>query len=555
MNNKYQLGFGLIDSMIALGIFSVIAVSGIMYFNKQQVNKNAENLANQTRQYAVIFTRNIQHEMRSNESLGKRLNAGEIITLSPNELNDIVWSNSIATKNIFGQTPCLTMMKNNNTNKIEAVMYYVGGKSFGNNNQDMNTVRNANTILGGISGIYANKAVIGNSGWNIATNSVLLQNSYRCGGEIANNSLVINVELLPSWYEFEQNILNSTLLSRGTDLNHGQTELPGHMQNYNTVVTNMGITQGNGIVINQAQNIKLALNNTNSKQSFGFVRPNNNSAIHGSYIKAIGSAKAGDSCTEAQLGEIVLDNGITSTSTALTHSTLTCTASFACPNAVNHAAYCYRTNELQDVVLTNATNGIQDNNGQFRCPASVPFVREDGANTDVTSYINVYVGYNNGSTKSSIVYSLFNVNGDVINQLFNNQPASTNLATGIRRLITLTDTNIASPVISNVAIGNNGYRLELIYLNIGGSVTKIGYSIISNVLDCNALCGKLDTLLGSHWRILGGGDTSVTTNITNGCGCERTDINNGVYNGIAVIKLAGAKLLSVGCTNQPTFTE
>ncbi|MCC2644930.1 MAG: Bacterial shufflon protein N-terminal constant region [Burkholderiales bacterium] len=326
MHNRNS-GFGIIESMLTLALFAAVTMSIIFFTSHNAANKDAKILSAQTEAFAATYAKYLKSNY---DTLVERIQAGPV-TFSPQALDlQHVWPSDLSKANMYQQTPCVTVVKNSDTGEMEALMYYTGVSTH-QSALAANIVRNASIWLGSKGGILLNGKIQGNSGWYINNGSVFLSGVSLCGGSLANNSLAINLDLLPEW---NQNLQPVYSILRGIDNTSGQLSLPGRLKNANTAKSNIYFSQSNGIILDKTypeNPIKLGVTDTGSGSpgtaSVGLTNTMSDRLTLDTLQPNL-AYPAGTPCNAQEEGKTVADKEIPGvTNNILARSTLICTKS------------------------------------------------------------------------------------------------------------------------------------------------------------------------------------------------------------------------------------
>jgi len=367
-------GFGLIDSMVALVFLGFIILTIVQFNHSNNDKKEAKVLAMQTEIYAQTFAKYMNNNY---DEIQQKL-AKNSIVLNPQIIQASgKWPQNLSLKNIYGQTPCVAIVKNTNTSDLEAIMYYIGGRDLPINKTDI--INHASVILGSKGGVLANEEIKGNSGWKINKGSEILNIATQCNGKLANNSLAVNIDLLSDW---NQNLQPVVSIMRGPDpAKGGQETLPGHISNANTSKANIYLPEGKGVVFSNAdpqQPIKLGMIYSGSSGGTGTptigLGDKKISTLVADTIQPDMIVKAGQACTKDEIGKTVVDLGTDSkANNVLARNTLVCTHNeMLCVNKDNTHT-CYLPSISNQIIFKNYKEGIQDFQGKFICPSYAPF--------------------------------------------------------------------------------------------------------------------------------------------------------------------------------------
>lgn len=561
-----NMGFGVIESMIALTFLAAVMLGIILFNSNNSAQKDAQILSMQTEAFAMAFANYMNH----NHKLLSQLASITPVKLSSQELG-VAWPIDLSTKNRYGQIPCVTIVMNPLNGELEALMYYVGGLS-DISAKSLNLVRSASIALGGEGGILLNGAIQGNSGWQIDSGSMFLSNYAECGGVLTNNSLAVNLDLMPQW---NQDLQPAYSLLRGEDKMIGQKSLPGHIKNANTLKSNLYFNAGTGIILDNSDQINP------TKLGISYY-----SAGTGEAILGLGSSvatklvsdsfqpellfKPGDSCSLPEEGKVVADGGIPGVASKLiARSTLVCTQNDLLCGDGN---YCYLTSIPNQITFRNILKGIQNADSQFICPKSVPFAMN--VQTGLLGGGQIYAIVNSSGTTSPNAITARLDKNRIFTRVINCSVRGCNpgirtdyksgIVDGIGQLVSVDlATLTGEPVGATSGGGNPDY--QVIQGVIGNYTTPIGYKVDSGITACSQVCSDLKQVLGNNWQLLGTQRQSrigASVGIDNsqlGCACERTDfsgMNPDNYNGIAAVILSVQSILvSVTCSNMPLFNK
>lgn len=501
--NLRNKGFGAIDSMISLVLLSTILLLIVAYNQNDQRYKVSKVLSDQTDAFAVAYA---SYARKIISTQTEFLPTGAV-TWSPNSIS---WPTNLAKQNIYKQIPCLTISRNNNSGGLEAIMYYVGGKAE-TTSQTTNIVRDAAITLGSKGGVFLNGIAIGNSGWSLAYDSPLIKGGGVCGSAPTNNSVLVNLNLLPDWREW-QYLQTPVSITRGLDKASAPLQLPGRLRNFNTLKANLNIASNKGIVLNSADPnspVKLSLqyNGTGMGTATLGLGSNSTSTIIADTIQPSSYFKAGQTCSINEVGKTVADQGVAATSSQyLARSTLVCTQN---DMLCGSGSYCYLPSIANKIVFKNTNKGVQDTNGVFICPSIVPFAV---ANSTVITYADIYTDFKVGDSLQ----------------------------------------NLKNPAVTNYNLGSVLYTAIPIEHSLSGYMTNLGYRLNNSGTSCNTVCSLLNPILTRQWRMQGTQNPALKFQVNNGCACERNDLSSS--NNLAIMQFSSPQLPSVTCSNMPVYT-
>ncbi|MCC2624336.1 MAG: hypothetical protein K0R14_209 [Burkholderiales bacterium] len=572
--HKHNSGFGILESMLVLAMLATITL-GIVWFNSRDAaKKDAKILSAQTEAFIKAYTKYMKiAEVYT--LLLQQAQAGPV-TLSPSLLSSkSAWPVDLAMKNMYGQIPCVTIVKNSNSGSLEAMMYYVDG-SKQQSALALDIVRSASIWLGGKGGILINGAIQGNAGWSVDKDSEFLSGASQCGSALANNSLAVNLDLVLDW---NQDLHSLYSILRGEDTTSGQSSLPGRLKNANTSKSNIYLGPTAGIILDNsdpANQVKLAIQYKGSGSGAPTLGLGNNvsNKLVGDALQPNLFFGAGQSCNFDEEGKTVADQGLRGdTGGVLSRSTLVCTHSDVLCGAVG--GYCYLTSIPNQITFQNTTKGIQDPSGKFICPQAVPFAME--VKTGFLGGGQIYVIDNKGGASPNGIMVKLNKNG-VFTRILTCPTGGCNpgirtdytsgIIDGIGELLSVDLNTITGKSFGTTVAGGAIPDYKVIQGTMSGYSTPIGYSVmtIPNADSCKKVCANLNQSLGNGWQLLGTQRQSRGENPVNidsqdlGCACERTDFsgaNPDNYNGIAAVieSILPAIIISVTCSNMPIYDK
>lgn len=239
-------GYTLIE--ILMGVFAVAILSAAitpLVMANYQVN-NAQSMADQTISYAKIYVRYL---LNKDNDIRKTIKNQTIafIPWSSIKVSNYIPTGSISDTNSLGQTPCVVVMENSITNQLMPFLFFVGGDA---RQKRFSTLDANNTInqIGGMAGVFVNDpndkdvrqsgaGVFGNkAGWFLGKNSEYIkQIQSGCGGELNNNSIVMNIGMMS---EYNTNIAPDVSLHRLQDTANPHL---GDPDNANTSITDISL--------------------------------------------------------------------------------------------------------------------------------------------------------------------------------------------------------------------------------------------------------------------------------------------------------------------------
>lgn len=345
-------GFTIIEILITLAFLGVISVLYYKNNNKEIDLRRSRALADQANVHAKLF---INYLVSNESSISTATSSTTPMVIS---MDQLIASGSVQTAtgvNLLSQKPCLAIVKNPNTKKIEAVMYYVSEKT--NPNITKAFMQTAAISLNELAGVY-DGANVRTSTWSLPSSSVYFLNSGQCvsGYTLRANSLVLNLNLYP---EFNNSIHQDIGLYRKLDPNNRANPL-GTAGNKNTSLTDI-ITNGKDIQLNNSANLKLTTNNPSSLSL-------NNANLMANTFEASSMIASGTQCSSSDLGTIARQGDA---NVGNTQSDVVCSYS---PLICGGAGYCY-TPVLNNTIIYKDVSKSGWMGTAFTCPANVPYLQ------------------------------------------------------------------------------------------------------------------------------------------------------------------------------------
>ena len=261
-------GFGLLDSLVALAIFGTVLTLYVRQTEDINISKRAKNYAINSITEAKEFAKQLQtfvstgsskykdsgSAVYKNETLYElnknllRASPNSVITFAPSN-----WDSKYQTTNMFGEKPCLALAYNASTDTMYGIMFYVADKEKTYKDKSK-LIQRALLSLNGKGAAYVDSSIAqavnqnrdGNNilsptSWSPNNLNTLVSGAKKCGGKIATNSIIINMDLLP---EFNQRLIAVSGLVKSTSQNNtNQTYLPNHLFNANTIKSNLTVSE------------------------------------------------------------------------------------------------------------------------------------------------------------------------------------------------------------------------------------------------------------------------------------------------------------------------
>lgn len=207
---KFKKGYTLIEVLI--GVIAISAMSAAivpLVLNNNQI-ANAQSLANETILYSKIYAKYL---LNNDKVIRDAVQSNGIAFVRWTSLKNTGYapSGTIADTNTLGQTPCVAVMSNSQTNQLTPFMFFVGGNGRERNFTSLDASNTINQI-GGMAGVYLNDpsnkdvwqsgtGAFGNkSGWFLpSTTPYLQQIQSGCGAQPSNNSIVMNLNMMSEY--------------------------------------------------------------------------------------------------------------------------------------------------------------------------------------------------------------------------------------------------------------------------------------------------------------------------------------------------------------------
>lgn len=400
VNFKKQLGFGLVDSIITLVLLASALLIYTIIKNNIRETQQAKILADETYAFSEAFASYINRPPVYN-TLTTKPYQNIIKAFTPAMIQasgSTNWPNGLLGKNLFNQIPCLITSASTATGDVEAIIVYTSGPSI-HSGRARRIMSKAAIELGGIGALVMNNKIYGNSGWfiDLNGNSPFVKGIANCGGKIPNYSIAVNLDLMMQW---NQKLQPPTSITTAPDQNvnslyakGGSTiySLPGHMYNSNTTKTDLYLAGTNSkyntsVVLNNENRFnptRISVVDTGSRTYSPAVgltsnskNINNSSRLVSETVQPNKQVSPDNNlCDITEVGKTVANAGNTDPNlkNILSRGTLVCSHNeMLCIGNASHT--CYLPSIPNKITFQNKTNGIQNNNGVFRCPQSVPFL-------------------------------------------------------------------------------------------------------------------------------------------------------------------------------------
>lgn len=231
---KYTNGFSMTDMLLAVAIIGIATSYFIQMYQRDLAKKQAVEYADQTKTYAKSFARAITDNYDTYYQAAVAT-PGLTQVLKGSQLQSSGYLPAgVSYKNIYKQTPCVTIKLNSSNNQLEAIMFYVLPSGTANK---LSNVQGKSTMMsfGGEAGMVNSDGSITGSNWNLPSSSPFLTAAGSCdGGTIPKYSVAVNLAMLP---EYSSNLQADPTLHRNQDNLSGTTG--GDQNNLNTMQTDI----------------------------------------------------------------------------------------------------------------------------------------------------------------------------------------------------------------------------------------------------------------------------------------------------------------------------
>lgn len=231
---RKNLGFTIIEMMIVIGCMIVLLPFFLDITNSYAYKQKATEYADQTKSYAKAFSRAITANYSTYYNVAvANPNATQVLKASQ-IANAGYLPTGVKTSNLYGQIPCAAIRLNQQSNQLEAMMFYVlptGAK----NKLTLAQGKKSVAITGGEAGMIQDDGSILASGWKLPNNSPFLQAAASCDAStLVKYSVAINLAMLP---EYSNNMKTDPTLHRNVDNISGTSG--GDVNNLNTMQTDI----------------------------------------------------------------------------------------------------------------------------------------------------------------------------------------------------------------------------------------------------------------------------------------------------------------------------
>ena len=586
---KKVKGFGLLDSLVALAIFGTVLTLYVRQTEDINISKRAKNYATNSITEAKEFAKQLQTFIPANDPAYKkyvdsngnnyknlsyyekyktnlRTAPNSVITLAPQN-----WDSKYQTTNMFSESPCLALAYNASTDTMYGIMFYVADKEKTYKDKSK-LIQRALLSLQGKGAAYVDSKIAqavnqnryGNNtlsptSWSPNNLNTLVAGSSICGGKIATNSIIINMDLLP---EFNQRLIAVSGLVKSTSQNNtNQTYLPNHLFNANTLKSNLSVDKvilSNGLTANESAMINVVGTNSKTLNIGNNQNDDNNTAFLVSSIQPNTSVVSGVACNPEDIGKVAI-TGAEDVS-MLNKSLLSCTKNVT----LCTTGYCYLPSK-DNLVLFYAEAGkkLEDRNGTFICPNYAPFYKSSTLNGSSLNNVNVQVFLNSGGVTTGAAMNVIAYNGSQQsnysignnnNFTMSNQYGSWNSVINFQ-FNTVSGGNAKSMMLTNKTPINKDFN---------GYSENVGVSIGNNTNLCSSACSSLNDVYSNEWFDLTqiaskyvvspNNFGNITGLQTNQCACGR--LNNNYFYGLALMSNVNSPgtFQSITCSNSPDYT-
>lgn len=368
--NKKTQGFSILELVIVLAIFAIItpiAINQFVHFSKKA---KSQQYADQSQAYAKAYIRMIIDNYQQYLNNTKNGNV-EVIPYSV--LAAANYAPDMTGNNVYEQIPCASMIYNNSTQSLQAVMFYTYDNSK-TNYMDMTEGQMAAMEIGGAAGfVGANGTIYGvGRGWSMQVSDPLFSGVGQCDlKSIPPNSIVMNISMMA---DYIQQLQNDISLHRVID----NTAPAGDPNNANTMQAditmsdnlngtpvyhgiNFTIDNASGPVLTSINNIQL-LNQRKIKVES--IDPNEIAVVDGDFsadhLRPSSAVFTYTACDGSEIGKMAqqADGIIVKSQLQCTYNPLQCQGTDPQGNPINQ--YCYLP--VSDVSIT-----YHPNTSNFTC--------------------------------------------------------------------------------------------------------------------------------------------------------------------------------------------
>lgn len=602
-------GFGLLDSLVALVIFGTVLMLYVRQTEDINISKKAKTYATKSISDAKEFAKQLQTfvplaqsqyldvvgVVYKNETYYEkyknslRSSPNKVITLTPQN-----WDSKYSTANMFGEKACLALAYKASSDTMYGIMFYVDDNEK-NYKDKSKLIQRALLSLQGKGAAYVDSSVaqainqnrygnntISPTSWSPNNLNTLVAGSSICGGKIAKNSIIINMDLLP---EFNQRLIAVSGLVKSTSQNNtNQTYLPNHLFNANTLKSNL--TVENSVILDKNPDNSITMNiaygtGGNTTLNVGKNESDNNKITFlSSAIQPNTSIRSGSICQAEELGKVAITGAENAGTNALSRSIVSCTKNATlCPTT----GYCYLPSKDNLITYQAAAGfGLEDANGIFKCPAYAPYaIKSDfnsAPNVDVfvndngitTGSILIDVKIDDGHTNHPVIPLGGTANQHYLSRYYN---CSGNCdGNGLWWYAEYLNFNDALIIHGNKLTIPQG-STEIIYDGQSDLSTPRGYKITNTFTNCNNVCPNLNSSLGGTWGDINSIANAIIINAkipagyvnipSNKCACARVGGESKSWNGVTYsnLRLLGVALIentqphltSITCSNSPSY--
>lgn len=339
---RFLNGFTLVELMITIAIIAIVTtIVTPTALNQQMLSIRYAKLAlQQARSYTNMINDNYATYYTQAQNGPVSIPFSTVVANGYNE--------ALATTDMYGATPCVTIQYNTASNKLGMFMSYVGGNTVQNN-----VIYSATNYLHGIAGQLNGSKYIGPFNiWSIPVSQVVGS----CGNS-QNGSMLINLNLLTTQSSQMQGDaslhrvpdVSGIPLGANINTNTMQTDL---VMGYNN--TSSGSTNYNGIYFtaNNAVNYPYltsgANNNLASPYNTGMTNDivtANAGLVANAFLPAL-SIAPWTTCISSDLGKIVLDSTAQSKNNTISdlqcrYDTVNCASPYYCYLPMNNSSIVY----------------------------------------------------------------------------------------------------------------------------------------------------------------------------------------------------------------------
>ena len=369
MNRSTYKGYTILEILlgtIAVVLIALAIIPIVGYYNR--INQ-AQTIASQSINYSKIFIKYLLDNDSSIRSSLTSTNSVVYVKWTTIDEGGYIPSGNISSTTVLGQTPCMAVSINTTINQLTPYLFFVGGNLSKEALLDADTVMNQ---IGAMAGVYSTSSSepsvltygsgvfsAGNAWYLLNSSPYISGISNGCGANIVENSIVINLGMMPEYASMQSS--DDQSLHRYADTDSGYSL--GQTGNTNTLSTDIsmiesGLSYSHKIYFsgNNESGMYLWNNGSNSNitvQNGGFSA---NTLQPTSSVATFTSCASGDVGTMAQQSDI---NVPVKSQLQCSYDALQCQG--IDPTGKNLNGYCY-------LPVVSVSINYKPNTSLFTCP-------------------------------------------------------------------------------------------------------------------------------------------------------------------------------------------